>query len=440
MDWGPQNTWIVVVGVLSAVACALLGNYLVLRRMSMMGDAISHAVLPGIAVAFLLSGSRDSLPMFIGAAAVGVLTALLTQWVHSFGKVEESASMGVVFTTLFAIGLILIERGAREVDLDPGCVLYGAIDLTPMDTVRVLAWDVPRAALTIGGMLLVNLLFILAFYKELKITSFDPALATTLGINATLMHYLLMALVAATTVACFESVGSILVIAMLIVPGATAHLLTDRLWLMLLVSAAIAVASAAGGHVAAITVPDWFGYRDTETAGSMAAVAGLIFLLAVLAAPRYGLVSRLAHQLALRLRILREDVLGLLYRHEELAGQGRRVLPVDELARMLLVQSLAARLAIWGLRRRGKLVPAPGGVALTEPGRQEARQLVRSHRLWETFLYEYLGLPKDHVHVPADRLEHVRGLANQMDAALGHPAHDPHGQRVVRSDRNNAEG
>ncbi len=119
--WNNQvDTWIVVIGVLCAGSCALLGNFLVLRRMSMMGDAISHAVLPGLAVAFLITGSRASPVMFVGAAIVGVLTALFTQWVHRFGEVDRGASMGVVFTTLFAIGLILIVRAADHVDLDPG--------------------------------------------------------------------------------------------------------------------------------------------------------------------------------------------------------------------------------------------------------------------------------------------------------------------------------
>src|SRR5690606_38844964 len=125
--------WIIAAGVLCATAASLLGNFLVLRKMSMLGDAISHAILPGLAVAFFLSGSRQSVPMFIGAALVGVLTALLTQWIHDFGKVDEGASMGVVFTTLFALGLVLIVQTADYVDLDPGCVLYGAIELTPLD-------------------------------------------------------------------------------------------------------------------------------------------------------------------------------------------------------------------------------------------------------------------------------------------------------------------
>src|SRR5688572_31547560 len=200
--------WIVAAGILCAMSCALLGNFLVLRRMSMMGDAISHAVLPGLAIAFLVTHSRESLPMFIGAAIVGVLTALFTQWINRFGRVEESASMGVVFTSLFAIGLILIVRAADHVDLDPGCVLYGEIVTVPFDNrVNVLGLGVPHVVVRLSVILAINLFVVVVFYKELKISSFDPELATTLGINATVMHYLLMTLVAVTTVSAFESVG-----------------------------------------------------------------------------------------------------------------------------------------------------------------------------------------------------------------------------------------
>lgn len=284
MSWTLFDTWIVVVGALCAAACALPGCFLVLRRMSMMGDAISHAVLPGLAVAFLVTSSRASVGMFIGAAIVGVLTAVFTQWVSKFGKVDRGAAMGIVFTTLFALGLLLIVRAADHVDLDPGCVLYGAIELTPLDTVPV-PWigpgtvDVPRAVLVVGSAFLINLLFVLLLFKELRLSSFDPALATTVGVNATLMHYLLMTIVALTTVAAFEAVGSIIVIAMLIVPPAIAFLLTRRLAVMVILSVGLALLSAILGHVGAMTLPSLFGFEDTTTSGMMAAAAGFLFLL-----------------------------------------------------------------------------------------------------------------------------------------------------------------
>jgi manganese/zinc/iron transport system permease protein len=301
MEWYSIDTWIVVIGSLAAGACALLGNFLVLRKMSMMGDAISHAVLPGLAIAFLVTGARASLPMFIGAAIVGVLTAVFTQWISRFGKVDEGASMGIVFTTLFALGLLLIVQGADYVDLDPSCVLYGAIELTPLDvvwrpTLFSLSLEVPRAALVLAGVILFNAVFVVAFFKELRISSFDAELATAMGINSKLMHYLLMTLVAVTTVACFEAVGSIIVIAMLIVPAATAHLLTDRLWLMVVLSVLIAIASAVLGHLSALVVPRWFGFADTSTSGMMAVMAGLIFSTVMLFAPKYGVLPRLVRK------------------------------------------------------------------------------------------------------------------------------------------------
>ena len=292
MTWTVFDTWIVVVGALCAVACALPGCLLVLRRMSMMGDAISHAVLPGLALAFIVTGSRASLPMFLGAAVVGVLTAVFTEWVNSFGKVDQGASMGIVFTTLFALGLILIVQGADHVDLDPGCVLYGAVELAPLDVVAIGGWEVPRAAVVLSVVLILNAVLLLVLFKEFRVSSFDPGLSATVGVSPAFMHYLLMTMVAVTTVASFEVVGSIIVIAMLVTPPAAAYLLTHRLGAMLVLSAVFAALSAGLGHLGALTVQGWFGYESTSTSGMMAAAAGLIFLAAWLFSPRQGLLTR----------------------------------------------------------------------------------------------------------------------------------------------------
>jgi len=290
MNWTSFDTWIVVVGALCAVACALPGCFLVLRKMSMMGDAISHAVLPGLAIAFLSTGTRASVPMFFGAAIAGVLTALFTQWIARFGNVDRGAAMGIVFTTLFAIGLIMIRQAADKVDLDPGCVLYGALELTPLDTVGPLG--IPRAALVNGGVLVANLGIILVLFKEFRLGAFDSALADTLGYSSQFLHYLLMTMVAVTTVAAFESVGSIIVIAMLIVPPATAMLLTRKLPMMLIIASVTAAASALIGHVGALVVPGWFGMDATTTSGMIALAAGVLFTLAWLFSPTEGLVTK----------------------------------------------------------------------------------------------------------------------------------------------------
>lgn len=292
MSWTSFDTWIAITGMLCAISCAIPGSFLVLRKMSMMGDAISHAVLPGLAIAFFVTGTRDSFPMFIGAAAVGILTALFTQWISKFGQVDQGAAMGIVFTTLFAIGLLLIVKSADKVDLDPGCVLYGAIEMTPLDRVRFGPFEMPRAALVNGSILLLNLGIVALLFKEFRLSAFDPELSDTLGFSSSFLHYLLMTMVAVTTVAAFESVGSIIVIAMLIVPAATALLITRKLVAMIAIACAIGAASAWMGHWMAIRIPPLFGVSDTTSSGMMAFAAGLLFLIAWVAVPREGLLAR----------------------------------------------------------------------------------------------------------------------------------------------------
>ena len=430
MTWTSLDTWIVITGMLAAGACALPGCYLVLRRMSLMGDAISHAVLPGLAVAFLMTGSRASWPMFIGAGVVGVLTAALTQWVERLGKVEASAALGIVFTTLFAIGLIMIRFAADNVDLDVDCVLYGAIEMTPLHTVGLFGWRIPQAALVNAAMLCVNAGFIAFFYKELKISAFDPQLATTLGINAQAMHYALMALVAATVVAAFESVGAILVIAMLIVPGAVAHLLTDRLSAMLGIALAVAGACAVGGHVGAVAIPEWFGLPGTTTAGMMAVAAGVIFVGAMLGGPRYGVVSRVVSRARLSLRIARQDLLALLYRVGE--SESAPSVTAQSAAATLHLGRWSRRWVIGTLQRRGLVVASGAQLVLTDAGRDKARNMVRTHRLWETYLDRFAHLPAGHDHLSAERLEHATDAKLQRDLAerTGAPETDPQGKRI----------
>ena len=300
MIWYAIDSWIVVTGIFAAVACALLGNFLLLQRMSLMGDAISHAVLPGLAIAYLLTYARASVVMFAGAAVAGLLTALLTDTISRLGKVDRGASMGIVFTTFFALGLLLIVQAADHVDLDPGCVLYGAIELTPLDVAWQVdlggfLWEVPRAVLVLGGTLSLNIGFVIIFFKELRLVAFDPELARTQGLPVAALHRGLMALVAVTAVAAFEAVGSILVIAMLIVPPAGAFLLVRRLPAMILVSVLLAAFSAVLGHAGALVVPGWLGFTSTSTSGMMAVAAGFLFLLALLFSPSNGLLANWLH-------------------------------------------------------------------------------------------------------------------------------------------------
>ncbi|MFZ5818070.1 MAG: metal ABC transporter permease [Bacillota bacterium] len=280
---------IIAIGALVAGSAGLVGSFLILRRMAMLGDAISHAVLPGIAVAFLLTGSREPLIMVLGAGAFGLVTAWLVQTLQRAG-VQEDAGIGVTFTALFAVGVVLIALFAGRVHLDLEHVLYGEIAYAPWDQWVLAGWNLgPRALWTMGLIFLVDLTVIALFYKELKICAFDPSTAAALGINVGFFHYLLMSLVSITTVGAFDSVGAILVVAMLVVPGATAYLLTEKLSVMLGLAVGVGALSSLFGYLLA-------RWTDSSIAAAMSAVAGFLFLLAFLFAPGTGLVARLLHR------------------------------------------------------------------------------------------------------------------------------------------------
>ncbi|TWT40837.1 metal ABC transporter permease [Botrimarina hoheduenensis] len=429
LSWAIDG-WIIAVGVLAAVAAALLGNFLVLRRMSMLGDAISHAVLPGLAAAFLITGSRHSVPMFVGAVIVGILTALLTEWIHHYGQVDEGASMGVVFTSLFAVGLVLIVRAVDHVDLDPGCVLHGAIEMSPLDTWTIAGFTAPRVAVVLSAVLLTNLTFVIVFFKELRISSFDPSLATTVGVNAVAMHYALMTLVAVTAVASFEAVGNILVVAMLIVPPATAYLLTDRLSVMVLLSAVIATISAVVGHLGAIAIPVWLGYSSTHTAGMMAVASGGLLVLAILFAPRQGVIAKWLRQRLIAMEVFQEDVLGLLYRAAE--HDHTATLSTDQLIQRLQSSRWTVGMALRTQRQRGLIESINECHSLTAHGVEAAQGLVRAHRLWEHYLVDRAGMDAAAIHLQAERFEHVtdRALRDRLDEETSATAHDPHGKAI----------
>lgn len=277
--------WIIVIGSLSGITCGIMGCFLILRKLSMLADAISHTVLLGIVAAFLISQSMSGMYMFIGAAIAGLLTAFLVQFLHSLGN-QEDASIGVVFTFLFAVGVILISLFADDVHLDVDHALMGEITFVPWDTAEIgflPQW--PKAFYMLGFVLIANLLFITFFYKELKITSFDEQMAAAIGIPIVLIHYILMGMVSITTVASFDSVGAILVVAMLIAPGASAYLLTDRFFIMLCLSAFFGVLAAVSGYFFA-------SFIDASISGSMAMMNGVIFFLVLLLSPTKGLIFR----------------------------------------------------------------------------------------------------------------------------------------------------
>ena len=283
----PYDCWIVLMGFLVTTACGLIGNYLILRRMALVGDAISHSVLPGIAIAFLIAESRSTLVMFIGALAAGVVTTLLIETIHRRTRVKQDSAIGIVFSTMFAIGVILISLFASQVDLDADCVLYGELGLVQIEPrVQFGGVEIMPESVFVMAIVTVCVVGLIAlFYKELLVSSFDAGLAASLGIRPGIMHYSLMCALSVVVVSAFQSVGAILVIAMLILPGATAYLLTHRLPTMM----ALSVVHAALSSVLGLHLAVWL---NCSTAGAMVVAGGALFALAWIFSPTQGLAAR----------------------------------------------------------------------------------------------------------------------------------------------------
>ncbi len=272
--------WVLLTGSLVGITCGLTGVFLILRKTAMIADAISHTVLFGIVVAFMVTQSLNGVWMLIGAAIAGLLTTFLVQVLQS-GGLQEDAAIGVVFTSLFALGVLLITLFASNVHLDVEHVLMGEIAFVPWDTWSILGFEMPKAVWMLLFVLLLNIAFLVLFYKEIKLSTFDPLFAISIGLPIMGMHYSFMTLVSLTTVAAFDSVGAVLVVAMLIGPAATAYLMSKSVPGMIIWSMTFGITAAISGYYLAKL---W----NTSIAGMMAAMIGILFMLVFLLKPHDG--------------------------------------------------------------------------------------------------------------------------------------------------------
>lgn len=413
----PLHGWAIATAAVVSAGAALVGTLLVVRRMSLLGDAISHAVLPGIVVA-VLAGGRPGGPLVIAAAvATALITVWLTQALHERAGLAEDAGAGVVFTTLFAAGVVLITASASRIDLDPGCILHGVLELVPFDTVAIGGVDVPRAFLTALGVGAAVGVAILLTWRLQVFTAFDADAARAAGVPVAAVTTGLLAATAMTAVAGFEAVGAILIVAMLVVPSAAAELLVRRLHRVCALAVLLAVVGAVVGYLAAWR---W----NTNAAGMIVVVLGLEYLAAVVLAPDDGLLARAVGRAGLRWRVACEDQLAATWRQDEAASSGA----VAAAAPAGIIDRLAAA---W-LASTGRLRRIEGRWTLSAGSRQAAEMIVRSHRLWEAWLGRHAEVPLDHLHPPAEWMEHHIGadVRRQIEAELGWQASDPHGSEI----------
>lgn len=363
---------IMLVGALVGTASTLVGTLLVLRGTSMLSDAIGHSIVFGIVLVWLLTHQQSGPVQIIGAALTGVLTVFLTELLVSTRRVKKDAAIGLVFPVLFSLGVLLLNLYARDVHIDTHTVLLGEIGFVWLDTVTLGDYRVPQSLVSMGAMTLINLVFITLFYKELKLATFDEALAKALGLAPGVLFYVLLLLTSGTAVAAFDAVGAVLFVAFVIVPPSTAYLLTDRLWLIFVLGTLVSIISSVAGYTLAVA---W----DVSIGGMMAVMTGVLLTLAFLLGPRYGLFAQWLRRRAQR-RLNEVRTLAVhLYNHEDEPRQAvenvthalrEHLLWDDARAHRVVERSCRDRLIL----RRGE------ALELTDTGRELAREILEPTR------------------------------------------------------------
>jgi ABC-type Mn2+/Zn2+ transport system permease subunit/Mn-dependent DtxR family transcriptional regulator len=405
-----------VCSMLVGIACGVLGCYVILRRMALIGDALSHAVLPGVVIAFLITQSAGVFGLLTGALLAGLLTAVLINLVSRFSRTKEDSSIGIVFTALFAIGIILISAMPRGAHFDLDCYLFG-------DPLAVGTQDLVLMAIVCPLVLVI----IALLYHPLKLASFDPVVAAAMGLPVMALHYLLMGMLSATVVAGLKTTGVVLVVALVITPASAAYLLSNRLSVMMVLSGIFGAASALVGMTMAF-VFNW------PSGASMVVFATAIFGVVMLLSPSQGLVTQAFRRWRIRRHVESEDVLKAVYRNAQPDSGWCYVNTVVEFTKLTSQQvtSIAKQLV-----REGLMTLSGGRLQLTDAGQHRAVEMVRAHRLWESYLTQHANVDAADVHDQAEELEHVHELADAVDETLGHPTVDPHGEEIpqARSDQ-----
>jgi ABC-type Mn2+/Zn2+ transport system permease subunit/Mn-dependent DtxR family transcriptional regulator len=408
-------------GLLLGASCGLLGSFIVVRKMALLGDALSHAVLPGVAAGFMWNMTKDPVAILIGATVSGVLGAILVSWITSTTRIKQDAALGIVLSSFFAIGMCMIKL--IEVHGKSGNIsgikqfLFGQVaalgekDLIVMAIVTALA-----------------ILLVVMFYGPLLVCSFDRAFARSIGLPVKVLDYMLVLFLTFAIVIALQAVGVVLVSALLITPAATAYLLTDRMHKMLMWAVFFGMLSAAIG-----TFLSFLG-NSLPTGPFMVVGASTVFALAYLFAPRHGTVTRWLRRRTQSQRINDENTLKSIYRALEDRDFAGEEVTVMELANVRRETVEEIRKRVNALTREDLVTTSEGGnvILLTPTGHRRAWQVVRNHRLWELYLTNEADYSPDHVHEDAEKIEHILGedVVRELERQLKYPEFDPHGKPI----------
>lgn len=404
----------IIGGSIVAVVAAVVGCLVVLRRMAFLGDALSHAMIAGVAGGYLvmklLFGYEAHAPgMLLGSLIAAVATVALISFVSRISRVKEDTAIGIMYTGIFALGVVAVSIFRHYIHIDLMHFIMGDI-LGVADTDLWVSAFVAAAVLTI----------LILFFRHFQLATFDPVMAASIGLPVVLLDYLLTTCVSLVVVSAVSMVGVILVVGLLITPAATAYLLSDRLDKMMVLSALFGVTSVTGGLYLCV-------WLDSAGGGAIMLFCTFQFLVVLTVAPKYGLLSRWIRLRNLVPQQVVEDVLTTVLRHDRPASKEAIQKYVEEGKNLDRVLKRMVQDGL--LRERGR------EFTLTQKGEKEAKTVLRAHRLWETYL-ESIGTPEKEVHATAHQLEHLdqAETLSYLDKKLGSPKTDPHGKVIPEKD------
>lgn len=413
------NVQHVVAGsVLLGCAAGLLSTFVYLQKRSLLGDALAHATLPGVGIAFLLVGRKDLPVLLVGAAITAWMGALAINLIVSKTKIKLDSALGIVLTVFFGLGIVIlthIQKSGSGAQSGLDKFLFGQAAAITRDDVILLAWITLALAL------------IVAFgFSRFKILSFDASFASTIGIKVGWLQFLLTTMIVVAVTVGLQAVGVVLMAAMLITPAAAARQWTDQLGKMTILAALFGMIAGLLGTYISFLAPKF------PTGPWIVVVISVIFGLSLFFAPGRGLISQWRSFISSRLAMTSDHVLKVLYKAGAPERTWQDAYSVDQIAGMWSFSKRELKRALSRLTRKGLLLTDGGRYRFSDEGINEGARVIRRHRLWEVYLTRYLELPADHVHRDAEEMEHV--LTPEMEARLeemlGHPKHDPHRQEI----------
>lgn len=414
----PSVRYALIGSVLLGITCGLLGSFLVVRKMALVGDTLSHAVLPGVAMGFLWNMSKDPWAIFVGATIAGLIGAGTVNLILQTTRLKEDTALGLVLASFFAVGICLMTmiqqlKTGNKSGIDK--FLFGQAAAIGLDDIKLMS--------VVTGL---SVLTIVLFYKEFLVTSFDPAFARMVGFPAQAIHYVLMLLLAFAVVIALQAVGVVLVSAMLITPAAAAILLTDRMDRMLWLASIFGMGAGVIGAFFSFLSP------SLPTGPFMVLGATLVFVVAFLFAPKHGVITRWWRRRSRSQRTQRENTLKAVYQVLEFRNFEHEGVSMSELAGRRSESVEEASGEARDLKRHGLATLDQGTIFLTPDGWQVACSIVRNHRLWELYLTNAAQIAADHVHDDAEKIEHVLGeeTVRELERRLNYATRDPHGKMI----------